>query len=128
MSATRIGIAVVQHEGRFLVGVRGPDGPLPGMHEFPGGKCRDGESGRECAVRECLEETGLGVVPLRLLDQRVTEYPHGTVDLEFWLCAPLEGDAVADEHRGFVWVPGDRLPELAFPVANAAVVEKLAAG
>eukprot|EP00913_Durusdinium_trenchii_P035339 g33069.t1 len=54
-----IGIAVVEHAGQYLVGVRGDDGPLPGKAEFPGGKCRAGEMPRDCAVRECLEETGL---------------------------------------------------------------------
>ena len=35
----RVGIAVVEHNKRYLVGVRGPTGPLAGYDEFPGGKC-----------------------------------------------------------------------------------------
>jgi 8-oxo-dGTP pyrophosphatase MutT (NUDIX family) len=57
-AATRIGIAIVEHAGRFLVGVRGDGSPLSGKAEFPGGKCHENESPAECAVRECLEETG----------------------------------------------------------------------
>ena len=60
-SVTRIGIAVVESNGKFLIGVRSPDGPLPGFHEFPGGKLHPGETPEACAVRECLEETGLDV-------------------------------------------------------------------
>lgn len=32
----RIGIALIEHEGAVLVGVRGPDSTLPGKAEFPG--------------------------------------------------------------------------------------------
>ena len=35
----RVGIAVVEHANQYLVGVRGPIGPLAGYDEFPGGKC-----------------------------------------------------------------------------------------
>ena len=52
-SPKRIGIAVVEHEGRYLVGTRGPDGPLAGYAEFPGGKCLPDELPEMCAIREC---------------------------------------------------------------------------
>ena len=51
----RIGIAVVEHAGRYLVGIRGPDVPLAGYAEFPGGKCLPNESPEDCAVRECRD-------------------------------------------------------------------------
>ena len=54
-----IGIAVVEQAGHFLIGTRGPDVPLAGFAEFPGGKCYEEEAAEDCAVRECLEETGL---------------------------------------------------------------------
>ena len=41
--ATRIGIAVVESAGRILVGQRAADVPLPGLAEFPGGKCESDE-------------------------------------------------------------------------------------
>ncbi|MCA9069030.1 MAG: NUDIX domain-containing protein, partial [Planctomycetaceae bacterium] len=56
---TQIGIAIVEHNNCFLIGVRGDDSPLSGLAEFPGGKCQDGETPADCAVRECWEETGL---------------------------------------------------------------------
>ncbi len=122
---TRIGIAIVEHAGRFLVGVRGEGSPLPGKAEFPGGKCDEGESPAECAVRECLEETGLKVAPLRLLDQRVHAYSHGTVELSFWLCEPLSKESVADNHQRFRWVSREELKTLDFPEANRHVIDFL---
>jgi 8-oxo-dGTP diphosphatase len=121
-AVTRIGIAIVEHAGRFLVGVRGEGSPLPGKAEFPGGKCEAGESSAECAVRECLEETGLAVTAMRLLDQRVHQYPHGPVELSFWLCEPLSPESVAENHQGFRWVSREDLPSLDFPEANRHVL------
>lgn len=125
-SPTRIGIAVVEHAGRYLVGVRGPDGPLPGLAEFPGGKCQSGELPRVCAIRECLEETGLMVLAERLLFNGQHHYAHGDVDLHFWLCRPADATAVMDDHQGYRWVPAAELATLPFPEANAPVVAMLA--
>lgn len=122
---TPIGIAIVEHDGRYLVGIRGEDGPLPGYAEFPGGKCEPNESPAECACRECLEETGLAVVVERLLLRREFDYPYGTVDLHFWLCRPAQPKTVADAHRGFRWIAGHELPSLRFPEANAPVIDML---
>jgi len=120
----RIGIAVVEQDGQFLVGRRGDDVPLAGLWEFPGGKCRSDESPRECAVRECREETGLPVVAVELLHQTTHEYPHGTVELHFWRCRAEEAD-VHSVHSGYRWVPAAELPSLAFPAANAPVIAAL---
>lgn len=121
----RIGIAVVEHDNRLLIGVRGQDSPLPGLAEFPGGKCQSEESPADCAVRECREETGLEVRTLRLLDQRTHEYPHAKVDLHFWLCEPVHPEGVAEIHQGFRWVPREELTTLDFPEANRAIVAML---
>lgn len=120
-----IGIAIVRHAGRYLVGVRAANGPLPGKAEFPGGKCLPGEPPEVCAVRECLEETGLAVEAETSLERRTHTYPHATVDLHFWLCRPVREDSVRDTHQGFRWVDADELRTLNFPEANAAVVETL---
>ncbi len=127
MAAKRIGIAIVKHAGRYLVGVRGPEQALAGCAEFPGGKCEPEESPQECAVRECREETGLAVVAERLLEETTFAHPHGEVELHFWLCAPQEPAHVTADHRGFRWVTGEELRSLPFPEANRSLVEKLTA-
>lgn len=122
----RIGIAVVEHARKFLVGVRGPNGPLPGFAEFPGGKCHPGEAVADCAVRECLEEAGLSVIPVRLLQRLEFEYPHGRVDLNFVLCHPATETDVLDRHQEFWWATITELKTLQFPEANAGVIDLLA--
>lgn len=122
---TRIGIAVVVYDGRFLVGVRGEEGPLPGYAEFPGGKCHPNESPAACAIRECHEETGLRVDIARPLLSREYEYPHGTVDLYFFLCTPADGSDVSNIGGGFRWADTQELRALKFPPANEPVIDRL---
>lgn len=121
-----IGIAVVEHAGRYLVGVRGENGPLPGKAEFPGGKCRPDEDPRDCAIRECREETGLNVAAVELLLNHEFDYEHARVDLHFWLCRPCDSQSIGDEHLGFRWVPRSDLASLEFPEANEPLIERLA--
>lgn len=122
---TPIGIAVVEHEGRYLVGIRGEGSVLAGLAEFPGGKCEAGESPAECAVRECLEETGLAVKAVERLHACEHEYDHGPVALEFWLCRLCDAASADDVRSPFRWVPRRELGELRFPAANGVVVGML---
>lgn len=121
-----IGVAVVEHHGRYLIGFRPEGAPLAGYAEFPGGKCHSGETPGLCACRECLEETGLEVRAVDLLMHRTFTYPHGTFDLHFWLCRPALRSVVSKEHKGYRWVPASELKSLQFPEANLPLIEVLA--
>ena len=52
--------AVIVHEGRAVIVQRGTE-PLKGQWSVPGGALEIGETLRQCAIREALEETGLQV-------------------------------------------------------------------
>ena len=119
-----IGIAVVLRKRRVLVGIRSADGPLPNKHEFPGGKCWPGESSSDCAVRECLEETGLTVEASRLLQSTTHMYAHATVRLHFWECTVAVHSAPAP-NSPFDWIPLSHLAALNWPAANAPSVQLL---
>jgi 8-oxo-dGTP diphosphatase len=123
----RVAIAVVEQGRHYLVGTRRPGDVLAGRAEFPGGKCLPTEDGRACAVRECLEETGLDVIALRVLYRCRHEYDHGTLDLEFWLCRPASPETFGHPGGGFEWLPAQALKSLQFPEANWPVVGLLAA-
>ncbi len=120
-----IGIAVVEHQGCYLVGIRPPGASLAGFAEFPGGKCEAGEEPAVAAVRECLEETGLHVKVLELLTRRLYEYAYGSVDLHFYLCHPLDVPDATHDLRGFRWEEVSALRSMKFPEANVPVVELL---
>ncbi len=120
-----IGIAVVEHQGRYLIGIRPPGASLAGFAEFPGGKCETGEEPAAAAERECLEETGLHVEVLQLLARRLYEYTQGAVDLHFYLCRPLTELANSTDLQGFRWHSLAEMRRLKFPDANLTVLDLL---
>lgn len=122
-SPEMIGIAVVEQEGRVLIGKRAPGAPLAGMWEFPGGKARSGETAEEAAVRECLEETGLAIRIRELYATVEHEYEHGHVRLHFFTAEPVDPGQPPIEP--FRWVPIAELLRYDFPPANATVIERL---
>ncbi|WP_197442210.1 (deoxy)nucleoside triphosphate pyrophosphohydrolase [Thalassoglobus polymorphus] len=126
MTSIPIGIAVVLSQGRVLVGTRDQDAHLGGQAEFPGGKCEAGESAAKCAIRECLEETGLQVEIAERLHQEVFEYPDRTVSLTFYLCRLVEAAAPHPSALPFEWVELETLPARNFPSGNQAVLRILA--
>src|SRR5262245_8496491 len=101
--STLIAIAVVEQEGRFLIGQRPAGIPLAGLWEFPGGKIEQGEKPEAAAVRECLEETGLVVEPLFRYPEHVQEYEHDRVQLFFIACRIRPGSA-CEPKAPFRWV------------------------
>lgn len=129
-TAKQIGIAIVEFDGHYVVGTRRTGQELAGFAEFPGGKCEPAEAPEDCAVRECLEESGLLVIPVRLLERTEHNYAHAAVDLHFWLCRI---ESVSDETRGtmpplingFQWKSVDELRGLTFPGANAGILDLL---
>jgi mutator protein MutT len=124
---TPVAIALVRHNGCYLVGRRGPDGPLADYHEFPGGKCRPGESPEACAVRECREETGLDIEVIRLRHAIEHTYSYGRVRLHFFDCRIRSDSNPAQASAGFAWVPVHELGQCHFPEPNWAVLAELAA-
>jgi 8-oxo-dGTP diphosphatase len=119
-----IAVAVVEHQGKFLVGLR-PDGvALAGLWEFPGGKVESGETPAAAAVRECLEETGLAVRITGEYPDARHRYQHGSVALRFFACAPLEQRSALPGR--FRWVAAIELSQYPFPPANAVLLESLA--
>ncbi|MGW6913421.1 NUDIX hydrolase [Kitasatospora sp. NPDC054939] len=107
----RIAAAIVVHEGRVLmVRRRVSEGRL--SWQFPAGKIEDGESPEEAAVRETAEETGLGVVALKVLGERV--HPETGRWMSYTACEIVSGTAcVADtrELDALAWVALTEIPE-----------------
>ena len=125
---TSVAIAVVEHEGRFLVGKRSEFVPLGGYWEFPGGKLQVDESPREAAERECLEETGIAVEATHCLVVNLQQYEHGEIKLHFLACQLRFPDAAPADTTPtlpFKWVSREELASLRFPVGNRPLLQRL---
>ena len=121
----QIAIAVVERDDCFLIGQRPPNVPLAGLWEFPGGKVELGETPEIAAVRECLEETGLGVQAKEVRLVHVENYPHGQVTLHFIACH-LESAEDNQPASPFRWVPCRQLANYEFPSGNRELLRQLA--
>jgi mutator protein MutT len=121
---TPIAVAVVEHDGRFLIQRRPPGVPLAGLWEFPGGKVLPGETPQAAAARECLEETGLAIIVGPAYPEVVKEYAHDQVRLSFFRCTLADPPPAGDAR--YRWVSPAELGEYEFPAANSALVAMLA--
>lgn len=118
-----VSIAIVEQDGRFLVGRRSDHLPLGGLWEFPGGKIEQGESPRAAAVRECREETGLRVRASHSLLVHQQVYEHATITLHFIACEMC--DATQSPQAPFEWIARSELSQLQFPAGNAPLLKLL---
>ncbi|MFI5179026.1 MAG: (deoxy)nucleoside triphosphate pyrophosphohydrolase [Vicinamibacterales bacterium] len=116
--------AVVERDGHFLITRRLDRGHLPGLWEFPGGKCEPGESHEACLARELVEELGVGA---RIGDEIIAiehAYPDRTVRLHFRRCEIL-GEPEARLGQEMQWIARAALGTLDFPEADRALIERL---
>jgi mutator protein MutT len=116
--------AVIERDDAFLLTRRLAHGHLPGLWEFPGGKCEPGETHEACLARELMEE--LGVVAT-IGDEIIAiehAYPERTVRLHFRRCE-IAGQPQARLGQAMQWVARTALTTLDFPAADRALVELL---
>jgi 8-oxo-dGTP diphosphatase len=119
--------AVVERDGLFLV-TRRPDGVhLAGLWEFPGGKCRSGESLAACLAREMREELDVDAHIGAKLFETSHAYPDRTVELHFFSCR-IEGEPSPVLGQQMRWVGRDELSALDFPPADAELIAALRRG
>jgi 8-oxo-dGTP diphosphatase len=121
---TPIAVAVVEHEGQFLIGPRPPGVPLAGLWEFPGGKIEPGESPQAAAIRECREEAGLQVEALFEYPAQEQLYEHGAVHLRFIGCR-LCSSAQNEPLPPFRWMYRSALAGIEFPAGNRNLLKLL---
>lgn len=119
-----VGIALIpDRQGRYLIGRRSPDMPVPGLWEFPGGKQEPGESMADCIRRELMEELSLPVEPLReIVRYRPPVKDHGKdLVLHVWLChVPTDDGDPSDRvlphrvHDRLAWIRREELDRYHF--------------
>jgi ADP-ribose pyrophosphatase YjhB (NUDIX family) len=106
---------LVERQGEVLL-VRRANDPLRGLWTLPAGFVDAGEDPVQAAERECLEETGLQVRVVELLDVLYgQEHPRGAHIIIFYRAVIVAGALQANDdvdRSGFF--KRDQLPPLAF--------------
>lgn len=111
--------------GRLLL-VRRRHAPGEGRWSVPGGRVEEGEDDASAVVREVAEETGLVVVPGRLVGTALRESPGGGVYvIRDYACRVAGGTLTAgDDATDVRWVSADDLATLAVVPGLLASLEQ----
>jgi len=118
-------IAVIEHNGRYLVSRRPASSHLGGHWEFPGGKRRGRESAIACVRREVQEELGIDIrIGRRLAPLRFT-YPNRRVELAVFRATILRGQPAPQASARLRWASPAQLARLRFPPANRPLIARL---
>jgi 8-oxo-dGTP diphosphatase len=107
--------AVIERDGRLLVGQRPAHKQHGGLWEFPGGKVEPGETPAAALARELHEELGLTDVEVGPELHRHTD-PARPLTLLF-LRVATAGDPAPLEHSALAWI--DPTAPLSLPLAPA---------
>ncbi len=122
--------AIIIEDGRILLAERGRE-PLKGYWSLPGGVVETGETLAQAVRRETLEETGLKIEPVSVVEifERIMLDEAGTAEYHYvlidYLCrvtggALTPGDDVSDAR----WVPRAELGSYVITSGTLPVIEK----
>jgi 8-oxo-dGTP diphosphatase len=119
-----VAAAVIERDGYFLLTRRQKGVHLEGYWEFPGGKCKPGETHAACLVREIREELGVEAeVGEEVLTTRHA-YVDRRVELHFLRCT-VSGTPAPQLGQEMQWVAREDLAMLAFPPADTELIQVL---
>ena len=110
--------------GRVLI-CRRKEGSNAHLWEFPGGKREPRESLEDCLVRECREELGVQVKPLRVREQLTHIYPEITVRLTFFDAELTGGEPETRVHTALVWALPEEWDRYPVCPADRPLLERL---
>ncbi len=116
--------ALIDPDGRILIGRRPPGKQFAGLWEFPGGKVEAGETPEGCLIRELDEELGVKITHACLAPFVFASHDYPTFHLlmPLFLCRRWEGFVTAREHTALAWAKPDQLIDYPMPPADAPLV------
>ncbi len=116
--------ALVDVDGRVLIGKRPRGKPMEGLWEFPGGKLNPGETPEACLIRELAEELNIKVTQPCLAPFVFTSHGYDSIHLlmPLYLVRRWEGVVTAREHEAIAWVKPNKLSDYPMPPADRPLV------
>lgn len=122
--------ALIVEDGRILLVERGRE-PLKGYWSLPGGAVETGERLEDAVRREVMEETGLEVDVVSLIEvfERIMPDAAGNAEYHFvlmdYLCRVVGGKlGAADDASGVGWFTPEEIDGLKITEGTPAVIGK----
>jgi 8-oxo-dGTP diphosphatase len=107
--------AIIERDGKILVGQRKPGQSHPLQWEFPGGKVECGESPEQALARELEEELGVCAAVSREITRYQYAYPgKHPIELIFLEVTRFDGEPRNLIYHDMRWQPKRSLTELNF--------------
>ncbi len=119
-----VAVALIDIDGRVLIGQRPEGKTLAGLWEFPGGKVEPGERPEAALIRELREELGIDVQEACLSPFVFASHAYDSFHLlmPLYLCRRWSGVVVKREHAALAWVKPNALSAYPMPPADAPLV------
>ncbi len=117
--------AVIENDGKILIGKRKGGIDVEGKWEFPGGKVESGETPEECLKRELFEEFGIETRIGELLCTSSYTYSHGTVILLTYRAYHVSGEFNPTDHDDIRWVAPHELDSFEFAPADIPILKRI---
>lgn len=121
---TKVICAIIEYTDGVLVVQRSSLMKQPLKWEFPGGKLENGESEKECIIREIKEELNIVIEPIKRLKPSVFSYPNITIELIPYITKHIQGDPVLTEHKAFLILEKKKLSSLDWAEADVPIVNE----
>lgn len=119
--------AVIECDGRILIGQRKPRGRHALKWEFPGGKVEPGETPQAALARELREELGIEAQIGDEIETYDFRYVTGAVTrLMFFRVTEFAGEPANLDFQQIAWSPREHLPQYDFLEGDVDFVRRLA--
>jgi 8-oxo-dGTP diphosphatase len=117
-------VALIDVDGRILLGQRPEGKSMAGLWEFPGGKVEDGETPEVALIRELEEELGINtwescLAPLTFASHTYEKF-HLLMPL--FACRKWEGTPQSRENQALKWVHAKDLKDYSMPAADVPLI------
>lgn len=117
--------AVIERDGRILIGQRKHSGRHPLKWEFPGGKVEPGEGSRQALARELREELAIEAVIGEQMDAYDVRYGEGPLThLEFYRVTQFAGEPCNLDFEQIVWAEPAALATFDFLEGDVEFIRK----
>ncbi|WP_391480746.1 (deoxy)nucleoside triphosphate pyrophosphohydrolase [Nereida sp. NH-UV-3] len=117
-------VALIDVDGRVLLGQRPEGKSMAGLWEFPGGKVETSETPEAALVRELNEELGIDtwescLAPLTFASH---SYEKFHLLMPLFACRKWNGTPQSRENQALKWVKANKLSNYPMPAADIPLI------